>query len=159
MEQRQPVHQHVVAGPLPGVGQRVQGRGERPAGDDRALGRAGGAGGVDDQGGVALGRTVLGDDAGAVRVHVDARQLRERFREFGARGGQDQRRCAVGEDVRQFLLARLRVERHRGDPGEQGAHDTDRRLQLRGRPHGHPARVPHPGGHGTRGGGEFRVRQ
>ena len=51
MEERQPVHEDVVAGPLPGVRERVEGGGDGPARDDGALGRAGGAGGVDDEGG------------------------------------------------------------------------------------------------------------
>lgn len=50
VEQRQRVDEDVVAGPLPGVLQRVQGGGDGPARQDRALGRAGGAGGVHDQG-------------------------------------------------------------------------------------------------------------
>ncbi len=54
MEQRQPVHEDVVAGPLPDVGQRVQRGGDGPPGDDGALGRTGGPGGVDDEGGVLV---------------------------------------------------------------------------------------------------------
>lgn len=49
MEQRQCVDEDVVGGPLPGVLQRVQGRGDRPPRQDGALGRAGGTRGVHDE--------------------------------------------------------------------------------------------------------------
>jgi hypothetical protein len=51
VEEGEAVHEYVVTGPRPGVRKSVQGGGDGPAGDDGALGRAGGAGGVDDQGG------------------------------------------------------------------------------------------------------------
>ena len=49
MEQRQPVDDDVIRGPGPGLGERVQVRGDRAARKHRALGPAGGPGRVDDQ--------------------------------------------------------------------------------------------------------------
>ncbi len=60
MEERQPVHEHVVAGPLPGVGQRVQGRGDGAPRNDGTLRRAGGAGSVHDEGGGGVVRFGVG---------------------------------------------------------------------------------------------------
>ncbi len=73
MEQRQPVHEDVVAGPLPGVGERVQRRGDRPARDDGTLGRAGGAGGVDDEGGVLVAGETSGPATPAPRTSMSTR--------------------------------------------------------------------------------------
>ena len=49
VEERQPVGDDVVGRPLPRVGQRVEVGGDRAARQDGALGRAGGARGVDDE--------------------------------------------------------------------------------------------------------------
>ena len=49
VEQRQRVHQHVIGGPSPRVFQRVERARDRASRQHHALGRPGGARGVDDQ--------------------------------------------------------------------------------------------------------------
>ena len=65
-------------GVQPGVGEGVQGGGDRTARDDGALGRSGRTGGVDDQRGVLrAARAVVRERAPGRRVHVEAGQPAE----------------------------------------------------------------------------------
>ena len=148
VEERQRVHQHVVGGPLPGVGQRVQGGGDGPAGDDGALGRAGGAGGVDDRGRVLPRRpsgSVGGGSAGpasctstSTRAQGAAgpRAVRRR-----ARRARVPARCRTG-CAPSSLSPGLRVQRHGGHPGQQRRDHADGRLQRRASPIRRPGRAP-----------------
>ena len=100
MEQRQPVREHVLAGPLPGIGEPVEVRRDAAPRQDRALRPAGGAGGVDDQRGVLVAG-VDGGQLAAAGVEVDGEAAR-RVLELGqgVLGRADDRvRAAVGEHV------------------------------------------------------------
>ena len=75
VEQRQPVREDVLAGPLPGVGEPVEVRGDRAARQHRALRPAGRAGRVDDERGVLVARVAAGQLAAAgVEVADPARR-------------------------------------------------------------------------------------
>ena len=94
VEQREPVGDDVVAGPVPGVGERVEVRRDRAPRQHDALRRPGRAGRVDDDRGrlvVGLARPV----AGGGEIDVVEHDLRR----------------AVGQDVLELALARLRVDR------------------------------------------------
>ena len=84
MEQRQGVYEDVVTGPLPGVPEAVQRGGDRPAGQDGTLGRAGGAGGVDDR--VGILRLDRGDAPVEflARAAFVATRIAESFRDRGS---------------------------------------------------------------------------
>ena len=123
------------AGPLPGVGEGVEVRRDRAARQDGALGRAGGARGVDDQGRRLLVRLVRELAAARVEVDLDARPLRQRLGQLDAGRAQDRLGRGVVDDVAELALARLGVDGHDGDPGQQRADDGHARLGRRHRPH------------------------
>lgn len=89
----------VAVGPLPGLGERIEVRGDRAAGQDRSLGRTGGARGVDDDGERLVGR--LGRDlaTASVEVDVDPPSIGKRRGQLGAGRAEDQARIAVVDDV------------------------------------------------------------
>lgn len=152
MEQRQRVDEDVVGGPLPGVLQRVQRRGERPAGEDGSLRRAGRPGGVHHQGG---GLRVRLGERGGHRARgrggdVHAVQAGQRGREHVAGGGQHQGGRAVRDDVRELPFPGFRVQRDGRHPGPQrGDHRDDGRRARRG-PDGDADRAGEPGREGGR---------
>ena len=134
VEQRQGVDEYVVGGPLPGVLQRVQRRGEGAARQYGALRRPGGTGGVDDEGGVSAGARGTARD----RRPPPARRRRSpssiRSRRPGPAGvSRPVRRrrvgVAVGDDMSQLAFAAPGVDRYDGDPGQQRGHH----------PHGGPS--------------------
>ena len=135
VKQRQAVGQHVVAGPLPGLGQRVQVGGDRAARQQHALRRAGRARRVDHERrrlGVGFARQRL---IGTAQLHVEALELIQRRRQFGAGCGQHQARLAVVDDVPELTLAGLRVDRDHGNSRGQCADHRYARLQRRCRPY------------------------
>jgi hypothetical protein len=160
VEERQPVGEHVLAGPGPRARERVEVRRDRAAGQHDALGRPGGARRVDDHGGrlaVRLGREpaiAAGGD-----VDVGPLELAERAGQRHAGRGEDEPRCAVLDDVRELALARLRVDRHEGDAGGERADRGDARLERGDGPHGDGGRVLHALGDRPGGGGELAVAQ
>jgi hypothetical protein len=127
VEQRQPVGQDVLAGPRPGVGERVEIRADGAARQHRALRRAGRAGRVHDQ------RGPLGVEA------VDG-QLTAALAGIGPQGRvratDDDVRPAVGQHVLELGGAELRVDRHERDAGRQRGHDRHAGLEARVGPHG-----------------------
>lgn len=157
-------------------------------GEDDALGRAGGAGGVDDQGG-GFGRggaglggpevppgpagadgtrirprppgSVLRRAGSAARphVHVDPGQVRKSGGQVVLRARQNRGGGAVAEDVRQLPLPGARVERDRRYIGQESGHHRDRRPGGRCGPDGDPPRAPDPCRQGPGGLGQFLVRQ
>ena len=146
MEERQPVGDDVVGGPLPGIGEGVEVGGDRAAGQDGALGRAGGPRGVDDQRRSLLVGLVREVAAARGEVHVDARPRRKRSGQVDARRAEDGLGRGVLEDVPQLAPAGLGVDGHRGDTGEERADDGDGRLGRGHRPHADPLGARHLAG-------------
>ena len=85
--------------------------------------------------------------------------MRHRGRQLAVGGGQQQRRTAVGEDVRELALAGLGVDRDHGDAGLERADDRDAGLDLGRRPYGDARGVLDRGGDVVRGAGKFAVGQ
>ncbi len=114
----------------------------RRAGEHSALGRAGGARGVDDERGGVGRRLVRGDGAVGGQVDVDPRKRGERSRQYRAGCREHGVGCRVADHVPQLPLPELRVERHRRDTRQQRRGDADRGVRSsvwRARP---PARRP-----------------
>ncbi len=117
VEQGEAVHQGVLGGPLPGLGDGVQARGERAAGEHGTLGRPGGAAGVDDERrgpGVRLWRRAVGAGEGADVEHRDG-QLGVGLgveQEFGA---------GVGEQVADLGGPGVGGDGDHRHPGEEAA--------------------------------------
>ena len=135
VEQRQPVRDDVLAGPLPGVGERVEVRGERAARQHDALRRAGRPGRVDDD----RGRLVVGLVDGQ---SPDARRSTSSSTMSGR---------AVGQDVLELALARLRVDRddrHARRPARRPPRRTSRASTRAD--HRHARRAGDPLGHRAR---------
>jgi hypothetical protein len=131
--ERKSVHQRVAGGPLPRRGQRVQVGGDRGAGQDHALGRAGGAAGVEHQSRPVRRR--LGRH-GAVPCGAGDRQDRQ----AGVAGcrrvvGQDRRGAGIAQLVPAFHRAGVRRHRHRRYPGEQRRGDRHDGLHAGHRVH------------------------
>ena len=146
MEQRQPVDDDVITGPVPGVGERVEVGGERPLRQDRALGATGGPRRVDDQRRIVV-------RGGGVRqlaptgADVD-REATERVRErrHGLIRGADQHvGLAVGEDVQQLRTAELGVDRDQRGAHAHHGHGGYTELERRLGPDGDATRPVEPG--------------
>jgi hypothetical protein len=132
VEQRQSVHQGVVGGPLPRLGERIEVGGDRLTAQLHPFGRAGGARGVDDQRGVLRGR--LGKSVPGPGVHPH-RDVRQTLRLVGHRA-EPRLGPRIGEDVAPLGLpdvGRYRDHRHAGDQasgdGQRGG--SGRRGQHR----------------------------
>ena len=118
MEQREPVREDVLAGPVPRVGEAVEVRGDRAPRQDRALGLPGRPARVDDQRRVLVAGGALGQLA-AAGVDVDGEPARGVGEVVGR--ADDDVRLRVGQDVLELPAAELRVdrdERHAG--GDRG---------------------------------------
>ena len=127
--------------------QRVDIGGDGAPAEQHALGRAGGAGGVDDQRGGVRRRLRVAVPRAGVQPHRDVRQT------FGLVGllPQPRLRARVGEDVPAFGGADVGGHRDDGHPGDQAAGDRQHRRRGRGGQHGHPPRAADPFGHRRRG--------
>ena len=125
VEQRQPVGEDVLAGPLPGVGEPVEVGGDRAARELRALGAAGGAARVDDQRRVLVAGGAVRQLAVA-RVEVDATPSGPPSDDVGRR---------VGQHVLELAAAELRVDGHERRAGDERGDGGDARLERRLRPH------------------------
>ena len=106
-------------------GERVEVGGDRAQGQHRALRRAGRARGVHDDRRVLVARSAR--QVAAARSEVDGDRLGNRRVE--ARRHQHQLRLAVGQDVAELALARLRVDRD--DRHARGQRPGDARDHLR----------------------------
>ena len=111
VEERQAVGEHVLAGPLPGVGERVEVGGDRAAGEHRALGRPVVPRRVDDQRRVARRWLARRGQLGAAGVDVD-RAARAARREVGAGAPTMTSGALSVSDVLELAAAELRVDRH-----------------------------------------------
>ena len=125
VEQGQAVGERVVLGPLPGVGETVEARGHRRAGEQHALGRAGGPRRVEDQ-----RRTVVGGLASDVAAAPGDVDLAHRQRDLRRSAPDPERGARVREHVP--ALARPGVGRDRDD-GHAGEQGTDHRHDRLGR--------------------------
>ena len=136
VEQRQAVGQHIVRCPCPDLGQRVEVRGHGPAGNQHALGGAGGPGRVEDERRTLVVR--LDGHGRARRIQVDRhpRDSSERLGQCVGFGRDQDGRRAVADHVVQVAGARLRIDRNNGRPPQDGCHHSDARLQRRRGPYG-----------------------
>ena len=159
VEERQCVHEPVLAGPLPGVGQRVEVRGDRAPRHERALGPPGGARRVDDERRGVVVEPFVGGQRAALRVDVDGRDRRRRVRgvQRALGGAQHDLRLRVADDVGQLARAQLRVQRDELDPGGQAADDGDAGLERGLRPDGGAAHAAQALGDGGRGVAQLAV--
>jgi hypothetical protein len=166
VEQRQGVDERVGGRPRPGVGERVEVRGDRATREHRTFGRAGRAGGVDHQSGVGrrcgfgVSHTGTGGLARTRRVaRGDVAELRQRGGEHDVGSGQYGLRRGVGDDVRELAGAAARVDRDGRDAREQRRDDPDRGGQRRRRPDRDPVQPGDLLREGTRPGGQLGVGQ
>ena len=84
-----------------------------------------------------------------------AARLAERSGQLRAGRGEDQRRRAVGEDVRELALAGLRVERDDGTPAASAPTTATQVSSVGRRPHGDARGRLHDGGDDARRAGEL----
>ncbi len=153
--QRKPVHQGVVGCPLPGLGERVDVGGDGAPAHHHALGRTGGARGVDDQRGRVRRRLGVAMPRPGVQAHRDVGQVVGLLRLLP----QPRLRAGVGEDVTAFGGADVGGHRDDGHPGDQASGDGQHGRGRRGRQHGHPVSGPDPLGHRRRRADEIAAAQ
>ena len=130
VEDRERVHEPVGPRPRPGVGERVEIGGDRPARHEHSLGRSGRPRRVDDEGdGLWILRGV--GQRSPLR-HIDVQPTHTGQRPVPVVGGSaDQRlRPRVRDDVRELPRAELGVERHRLDPRLDRGQRRNARLQA-----------------------------
>ena len=161
VEERQPVHQHVLRGPRPGLGQHVEVGGDGCGAQHDPLGRAGGAAGVEDHGRAVRARP-RPDAGGRSRLEATRLPVPGRPRWAPAAPGfvpAAARRTGAAESGRMWVRSRGPASggdgdhRHpRGQAAEHRHHgleagrglDRDRRQAAdRGRPR-RPLRPPGP---------------
>jgi hypothetical protein len=132
VEEREPVGEDVLTGPVPRVGEAVEVGGDRAPRQHRALGLPGGPARVDDQRRVLVAGVRAGQLAPA-GVDVDG----ERAWCVGEVAGRadDDIRLGVGQDVLELAAAELRVDRDERDAGGERGHRGHARLERRLGPH------------------------
>ena len=150
VEQRQAVRDHVLAGPLPRLGERVEVRGDRPPRQHRALRRPGGAGRVDHDRRSVVARLVGNRAALRLEIDVDAAALLDGVGHVGARRAEHELGVRVVEDVRELAGPGLGVDRRHRHAGQQRTDHPDRHLGLTHRPRRHPLLPADLLGHGGR---------